>query len=103
MIGKITAIIGAGAISGLIASVAPGPGPDGTMGAALRGNSPAPLIDTIVVDRSNKGDRLFVGQRPSGSSQNQAPAAKAVPLGCDPVFSPVAEPAVAYIFKRCMA
>lgn len=102
MIGKITAIIGAGVVSGLITSVAPGPVPNAAIGAALRGNSPALHVDTIVVDRSNKGDRLIVRQRPSGTSQNEAPAPKTVPLGCDSVFSPVADPAVAYIFKRCM-
>ncbi len=103
MIGKITAVIGAAAISGLITSVVPGHVPYDATGAAQRGNSPARQIDTMVVDHTNKGDRLIVGQRPSGSSRNEAPAPKTVPLGCDTVFSPVADPTRAQIFKRCMA
>jgi hypothetical protein len=28
---------------------------------------------------------------------------KRVPVGCDPAFSPFADPALAHIYKRCMA
>jgi hypothetical protein len=60
------------------------------------------------VDRTHKGNRLpQVGRshrQPSNSSSTQtSPAApKRTPLGCDPAFSPVVEPALAHIFKRCL-
>lgn len=102
MIGKIAASIGAGAVSGLITSVAPGPAPDAAMGPVLHADTPPAQVLTIVVARAKKGDRLISRQHLSGSSYNGVPAPKTVPVGCDPVFSPVTDPAVAHIFKRCM-
>ena len=55
------------------------------------------------VDRTHKGDRLSHRQPSTSSSTQMAPATpKRAPLGCDPAFSPVVEPALAHIFKRCM-
>jgi len=81
----------------------------------------------VAVDRANKTDRLpqgTAGQEHSGqlsgqsSSQSAEQSAqqskdnanapksgtsrKGPPLGCDPAFSPVAEPDRAHVFNRCM-
>lgn len=62
----------------------------------------------VSVDRTNKADRL--PQVPSAQrsqhglpSTEIVPSPKRAPLGCDPVFSPVADPARAHFFKRCTA
>ncbi len=60
---------------------------------------------TISVNRAHKGDRLPQASLPPDypTSTDMAPASpKQVPLGCDPVFSPVVDPASAHIFKRCI-
>jgi hypothetical protein len=65
-------------------------------------NSNAP---TISVDRTHKGDRLPqapIHRQRSTESSIVPPSSKRVPLGCDPAFSSVADPARAHIFKRCM-
>ena len=64
--------------------------------------------ETISVNRALKGDRtpfaaLNVKHPKNTSSTQMAPATpNRAPLGCDPAFSPVVEPAMAHIFKRCM-
>jgi hypothetical protein len=61
----------------------------------------------VVVNRTLKGDRLIqapVGQEPRinpAATEGAAPL-KRPPLGCDRAFSPVADPARANIFKRCI-
>jgi hypothetical protein len=63
----------------------------------------------VSVNRANKGDRLRQAMLPhqlpndvSSTLLLRAPS-KRSPLGCDPIFSPVVEPALANIFRRCMA
>jgi hypothetical protein len=62
---------------------------------------------TISVDRANKGDRLPQASLPNNlpnnsTSTGMAPASpNGAPLGCDPAFSSIADPARAHIFKRC--
>jgi len=59
----------------------------------------------ISVNRADKGDRLLQGSgnRQGPAASNTTPASSTrVPLGCDPVFSPVADPARGRIFRRCM-
>jgi hypothetical protein len=68
---------------------------------------PAKHERQVVVDRTLKGDRLIqapVGQEPqiSPAATGGAAPLKRPPLGCDAAFSPVADPARANIFKRCM-
>jgi hypothetical protein len=64
--------------------------------------------DAISVNRALKGDRLPLTARThrhqsNSPSTQMAPASlKRAPLGCDPAFSPVVEPSMAHIFKRCM-
>ena len=55
------------------------------------------------VDRSNKGDRLRIVQRPE---HNSGPANKGIfsqhtPLGCERAFSPVADPGRPNILNYC--
>jgi hypothetical protein len=64
---------------------------------------------TVSISRTLKGDRLRLGSfgKPNqifSPSAEPAPSLpKRVPFGCDPAFSPVAEPAHAHIYKRCLA
>ena len=61
----------------------------------------------VSVNRVNKGDRL--SRSPvdrlshNSTSMELVVPLKRVPLGCDPAFSPFADPALAHIYKRCMA
>ena len=62
---------------------------------------------SVSVNRINKGDRLSPSSvdrlsRNSTSMESVVPL-KRVPFGCDPAFSPFADPALANIYKRCMA
>ena len=58
----------------------------------------------VEINRINKGDRLQQAwsiQQPSlGGSPGQA-APRLAPFGCDPAFSPIANPAHKGIFMRC--
>ena len=59
---------------------------------------------TASVDRMHKGDRLpptpnFA--RPENNSKTTK-MPTIVPAGCDPAFSPVAEPEHSHIFGRCI-
>ena len=62
----------------------------------------------IAVDRTNKSDRLPSAMRAPHIRQSfiverHGPtSAKAPPFGCDPAFSPVTNPKLASIYKRCM-
>jgi hypothetical protein len=72
--------------------------------SATNGATPA---TAVTVDRTNKGDRLPQASPPKQSSSSLVPAkpasAKRVPIGCEPAFSPVADPAGAHIFLRCLS
>jgi hypothetical protein len=62
---------------------------------------------SVSVNRVNKGDRLSPSpvdrlSHNSTSMESVVPL-KRVPLGCDRAFSPFADPALAHIYKRCMA
>jgi len=81
---------------------------NGPAGGGVSGTSiSAPTGDRLVsVNRVNKGDRLpqAPAERPSHSSSSTEAVVppKRVPLGCDPAFSPVADPAHGNIYKRCL-
>jgi hypothetical protein len=78
----------------------------GAMSAPADAN--AERTGPVSVNRTNKGDRL-----PSVATANLfahgVPSSTALstprrpPLGCDPAFSPIADPARAGIYKRCAA
>ena len=73
---------------------------DGVRAGAIHGGM-------IAVNRTNKGDRLArtTPAQPISSSVSPVtrPAPPPVPLGCDRAFSPVADPAGASIFLRCLS
>lgn len=62
---------------------------------------------TVIVNRANKGDRLPSAAtldaylKRSLSTTATPRASNRPPVGCEPVFSPIVNPANAYIYKRC--
>jgi hypothetical protein len=63
----------------------------------------------VSVNRIHKQDRLppaaaLTYQQPNAALSTRISSAspKRPPVGCDPAFSPVAEPARANIFRRCL-
>jgi hypothetical protein len=97
MIGKLAAICAAAICGGLIVAVEPI--------VAMRPAAPE-LSSPTAVNRAHKGDRLPVPralQQPSGNrSSPEALSPPRMPVGCDPDFSPVAEPALGRIYNRCI-
>ncbi len=69
-------------------------------GVAQNGNT-----TMVSVDRTKKGDRLpqsvELAHGPTSSLPATSAFSRKVPLGCDPAFSAVADPARANIFGRC--
>ncbi len=65
--------------------------------------------DLVSVNRANKGDRWMSVAPPtaqlnvSASPETLLTSHKRPPFGCDPLFSPIAEPARAHIYHRCAA
>jgi hypothetical protein len=57
---------------------------------------------TVSVNRTNKGDRLLLKRTSTVSLPAMAVKARP-PVGCDPAFSRVADPARAHIFGRCIS
>ena len=53
-------------------------------------------------NRTNKGDRLLLKRTSTVSLPAMAVKARP-PVGCDPAFSRVADPARAHIFGRCIS
>ena len=62
-------------------------------------------IVAMVANSAKKGDRLPMtsaakARTPSLYTKSSSP--KRPPLGCDPMFSPIADPAHASLYGRCM-
>jgi hypothetical protein len=85
-----------------------------SIGACVAGATNAPgtaarstPTEIASINRINKGDRLTPSliqqaqQRLSPSAEGAKASLQRPPLGCDPAFSPVADPARAFIYKRC--
>ena len=81
----------------------------GIMGATnAPGAVPVAQTEIVTVNPVNKGDRLPISPRQEvrpalspSSTDGAKPSLKHPPIGCDPAFSPVADPARANIYKRC--
>lgn len=62
---------------------------------------------SISVNRTNKGDRLpsvaaLHMNRPAAAATKLSTPPKGPPLGCDPLFSPIADPVKARLYyRRC--
>jgi hypothetical protein len=74
-----------------------------TSGAGLLGRTA-----TYTVNREFKGDRLPLPSdinsavsRNEFRSQRRPQASGEIPVGCDPAFSPVSSPSMAYYYGRC--
>jgi hypothetical protein len=91
----VAAVVGAAATDGPFAG-----------GMSLAATAATSGEGSVSVNRVNKGDRLSPSSvdrssQNSTSTESMVPL-KRVPLGCDPAFSPFADPARAHIYKRCM-
>jgi hypothetical protein len=92
----------------MIAAVVAAVAMNGPQAGGASGTTAATSSEGLVsVNRVNKGDRLSRSpvdrlSHNSTSMESVVPL-KRVPLGCDPAFSPFADPALAHIYKRCMA
>jgi hypothetical protein len=77
------------------------------VGATNAASARSARTEITNVNRVNKGDELTAS--PIRQTQQKSPPAAAdmktsmqhPPLGCDPAFSPVADPARAGVYKRC--
>jgi hypothetical protein len=90
-------MIGAALVSSFIA---------GGVSAMTASNSHKSAV-AVAVNRANKGDRLtptvwFQPPQLDTTSTRAKVEPQRVPLGCEPAFSPVADPARAHIYKRCV-
>jgi hypothetical protein len=94
MDGKLKGVMAVALAIGLIAGAFPAvvstPGAAGT------------AQQTVLVNRTNKGDRLPL-KRTSTVSLPAVAAKAQPPVGCDPAFSRVADPSRAHIFGRCIS
>ena len=67
---------------------------------ATSGHANEAKLATASVDRMHKGDRLPLPSNLSIYKTTKGPAV--VPSGCDPAFSPFADPERSRIFGRCI-
>jgi hypothetical protein len=67
---------------------------------ATSGHANEAKLGTASIDRTHKGDRLPLASKLNDSKNMKMPAI--VPAGCDPAFSPFAEPEHSRIFGRCV-
>jgi hypothetical protein len=86
-----------------IVGVVPFLSADPTAGAGLTGKNP------YTVNHEFKGDRLPLAAdvdpaaaRSERATRLHAQAPGDIPVGCDPAFSPVSAPRLAYFYGRCM-
>jgi hypothetical protein len=56
----------------------------------------------ISVDRADKGDRLPRAALSPPRRSDSIGMTTRIPRGCDAAFSPIADPALSHIFKRCV-
>ena len=78
--------------------------------APTAGEAYVPASPGVTVNREFKGDRLPVHAALDASAwqtefaaQIGGQAPREIPLGCDPSFSPVSAPRLAYIYGRCLS
>jgi len=78
---------------------------DPSAGASLFNRPPVNRAPAASVNREFKGDRLpLLSQINSAFSKNEqqrSQAPKEIPDGCDPSFSPITTPQLAYVYGRC--
>jgi hypothetical protein len=91
---SVVAVLGCAFVGGVAAIDAPRASNDQTV--------------IVSVNRTNKGDRLMSVAKPATQLNNVSAATKLTatpkgpPLGCDPLFSPIADPVKARLYyRRC--
>jgi acyl-CoA synthetase (AMP-forming)/AMP-acid ligase II len=91
---SVIAVLGCFAVGAVAAMASPGAGSDRTV--------------SVSVNRMNKGDRLPSAAKATVHLNHSSPATrlsaspKGPPLGCDPLFSSITDPAKARLYyRRC--
>jgi len=101
---RMTGALGLVSLAVVIVGLIPFLGSDPSSGAALIGRTP-----TFSVNREFKGDRLPMPSNVSTALLRDAfraqrsRATEEIPDGCDPSFSPISAPRLAYVYGRCTA
>jgi hypothetical protein len=72
----------------------------GVVCIATSGHANEAKLTTAFVDRMHKGDRLPLPSNLGNYKTTKGPTI--VPSGCDPAFSPFADPERSRIFGRCI-
>ena len=83
----------------------------GSFAAATLGAMSAPWAASgtsfeLSVNRTNKGDRLesvLAKATPASAPRQSSMSTGRRPIGCDPAFSPLAEPGRKQFFGRCVS
>lgn len=60
----------------------------------------------VSINRTNKGDRLetaIAKSNPATAPRQSSMSVGRRPIGCEPAFSPLAEPARKHFFGRCVS
>ena len=88
---SVVAVLGCAIVGGIAAIDAPRAGNDQTV--------------VVTVNRTNKGDKLLSAAKPAAQLNNVSKLTttpKGPPLGCDPLFSSIADPVKARLYyRRC--
>jgi len=91
---SVVAVLGCAIVGGIAAIDAPRAGNDQSV--------------VVSVNRTNKGDKLLSAAKPAAHLNNASSATKLTatpkgpPLGCDPLFSSIADPVKARLYyRRC--
>jgi hypothetical protein len=73
------------------------------VGFSDRSTADGAKAPSMTINQTNKGDRLALPVPSSRVSPAATTPRQRVPFGCDPAFSPVADPALAHVFLRCLS
>jgi hypothetical protein len=101
---RITDALGVTALAGCFLGLIP------FLSAGPSGAGYVPSTPGFTVNRALKGDRLPMHDALNASAWKtefgsfvRAGAPHEIPVGCDPAFSPVSSPRLAYIYGRCLS
>jgi hypothetical protein len=94
---RIAGVLGATSLALFFVGLIPFLGVGPTAGAGLSAGPPA-----FTVNREFKGDRLPLPSQINSAVSRNMPVPQAVPVGCDPAFSPISAPRLAYVYGRCV-
>jgi hypothetical protein len=102
---RMASAVGLVALSLIFLGLVPLLNADPSAGASLVNRSLVNRAPAASVNREFKGDRLpLPSDTNSAFSKNEpqrSQAPKEIPDGCDPSFSPITAPQLAYVYGRC--